>query len=98
MKNKPLYYQKAKEFLWLWEEIGSKKEAQKWMRRLEKAHDKAIKEGRLVDYNSLSVTEENNLSKSRKIRELKETSKNLFVNRTKESSDGHAMKPIKGRF
>jgi hypothetical protein len=28
-ENKILHYQKAKEFLWLWEEIGSRKEAQK---------------------------------------------------------------------
>jgi len=56
--NQTLYYQKAKEFLWLWEEIGSKREAKYWMtckwdKRLEKAREQAIKEGWSISYEGI---------------------------------------------
>jgi hypothetical protein len=103
-ENKILYYQKAQEFLWLWEEIGSKREAQKWMKKLEKTHERAIQEGWLIDYDGLTVKEpfakskrtftsvpsSNTPPNSLKSRDLKDKPKKVFVNRYGRNTDRKA--------
>lgn len=53
LQLQPLQYQKAQDFLELWTELGNKKEAQKWLRKLEKAHARALKKGQPISYERL---------------------------------------------